>query len=129
MNCIHCGSQKVFVFLTEKIPCSCCDNHTDICYCTCESCGNIWRTMNGSPIEEEYMVDPDVDKSSNNGLVEAISFPKDSSHKAKIKDESIQCDSTMSEMFHKCLRCEHIAYETSRHCFHCPVCGFEWEVI
>jgi acetyl-CoA carboxylase beta subunit len=36
---------------------------------------------------------------------------------------------TMQEIIHKCLRCDTISYEIQPQLYHCPDCGFEWEVI
>jgi hypothetical protein len=36
---------------------------------------------------------------------------------------------TMSDVVHRCLRCETISYEVKPRFYHCPDCGFEWEVL
>ena len=37
--------------------------------------------------------------------------------------------SSMQEIIHKCLRCDTTAFEIGPKLYHCPDCGFEWEVI
>ena len=36
---------------------------------------------------------------------------------------------TMQDLVHRCLRCETISYEVKPRHYHCPDCGFEWEVL
>lgn len=36
---------------------------------------------------------------------------------------------SMKDMIHKCLRCGSISYEAKPEFYHCPECGFEWEVV
>lgn len=130
MKCMKCDSSDVFIFLVEKIPCDVCDHYLAISYCTCNSCGNIWRNVDGSPIEENFMHNfvprpfkyNELDEVSLEEIERSINMLEEACGES-------DCHNTMAEMFHKCLRCNHIAYETSKNFFHCPDCGFEWEVL
>lgn len=128
MNCIRCGSSKSFVFLTEKIPCTCCNNYTDLCYYSCESCGNIWRVVDGKPLEEGFMSHSMEEVRELNLSETTLEELQKAIEAAEKEAEEIPVN-TMSDMLHRCLRCENIAYEVSNRCFKCPKCGFEWEVI
>jgi len=134
MICPKCGDTDTFIFMKERIPCIHCHTNTEISYIVCQSCMNIWRVVDGEPLEEEYMINninsKDEDGEDLDNELETVSLEElEKVLSKKNKVMSTQDRNTMTEMFHRCLRCEHIAYEISPHCFQCPECGFEWEVI
>ena len=38
-------------------------------------------------------------------------------------------DQLINVLTHRCLQCNEIVYEKEKNLWHCPECGFEWEVI
>jgi len=123
MDCCVCNSSNTEVFSTEKIPCTGCGEFTELMYNVCRDCGTMWKSVGTAVIECT--------------LTELGDFPVDISEVFALLEDGLRgielvdynrCG-TMGELIHKCLRCETIAYETMPGLFHCPECGFEWEVM
>jgi hypothetical protein len=102
MDCVNCKSNNSNTFFTEVMPCSHCNMENNIAYHACQSCGLIWKSIDNKIIEDIMFTDPNLGQFLN---------------------------SSMSEIIHKCLHCGNIAFEIEPNLYHCPGCGFEWEVI
>lgn len=48
---------------------------------------------------------------------------------AEIENDGTSAPKSMSDVVHKCIRCETRSFEKEKGLWHCPECGFEWEVI
>ena len=122
MKCINCGSEDILSFFTEHIPCSHCGEMNEISYNTCQDCGLIWKAIDGEIINGAVFTEPEIGNmlddamSSFMGWVDGI-------------PEEASPPGTMEEVVFKCLKCNTIAYEIDPNVYHCPECGFEWEVI
>ena len=117
MNCINCGSENFNTFFTETIPCAHCDEINNISYHACQSCGLIWKSIGGKILEGVMFTEPDLGQLLNESMDKISSFMESSSK------------NSMQEVIHKCLRCNTISFEIGPKLYHCPDCGFEWEVI
>lgn len=123
MECCICGSKSTMVFDNEIIPCHKCGESINLEYYSCRDCGAVWKALDGNLLECIYTEDErseapvDLKEILNNddfGSVQVIELTK---------------RGTMDEMIHKCLMCNTVSYEVAAGLFHCPDCGFEWEVI
>ncbi len=117
MKCINCGSKNSNTFFTETIPCSHCNEVNDVAYHACQSCGLIWKSIGDKIIEGVMFTEPDLGQILSESMDEISSFVEKSSK------------NSMKEIIHKCLRCETTSFEIGPKLYHCPDCGFEWEVI
>jgi hypothetical protein len=117
MDCVNCGSNNSNTFFTETIPCSHCNEINDIAYHACQTCGLIWKSIGDKILEGVIFTEPEL------GQLLSDSIDKMSS----LMDKPYK--NSMREIIHKCLRCNTTSFEVRPNLYHCPDCGFEWEVI
>jgi predicted RNA-binding Zn-ribbon protein involved in translation (DUF1610 family) len=117
MNCPNCGGDNFTEFFTEDIVCAHCgENNKVYCY-MCEDCAAMFKVSDGKLIEESVVTEDYPGQIQLVSELVTTEFPVSSA------------PSAMEDVIHKCLRCNTISYEVSEGSFHCPECGFEWEVI
>lgn len=123
MDCINCGSNKNVSILKGFFICEHCNELNYIDYYKCEECGETWKVVD-----------------SGLGIVESTSLDQHSKHfKEDVSDsfgeihveENDYSDvgTLMANYIHKCLMCNTVSYEKDENVWHCPECGFEWEVV
>lgn len=115
MICVNCGSENISSFFTELIPCGHCDEINEINYNVCKECSLVWKSVGDQPVEGTVFSDPGLGDMIGDTLDEFMQLIGDS-------------PGTMHEVVHHCLKCNTISYEIKPQFFHCPDCGFEWEV-
>lgn len=127
MKCINCDSIDASDFFSEHIPCSHCDETTELVYSACPDCNIVWKSVNGVAIHNSLESAREIDE-----FFDAHTDPEmhDFLNDA-FKDfmEITGNSRTMNELIHRCLRCETISYEVRPRFYHCPECNFEWEVL
>lgn len=125
MKCIHCDSNLTSVFLIEYIPCGHCNKDIELVYATCPSCNIVWKSVSGVVINTSFddMDFDDVDTSSD------VEEMMNEAFKDFMDERYDVTPVSMSDMVHKCLRCEAVSFEIKPRFYHCPDCGFEWEVL
>jgi predicted RNA-binding Zn-ribbon protein involved in translation (DUF1610 family) len=106
MNCPTCSSSNVAVFLDEEITCFSCKEVNTVSISICESCGFIWKSVQGEVIFGSYSSETDASNTINKSITHS-----------------------MQDLVHKCIMCDNLAFETSPNLFSCSDCGFEWEII
>jgi hypothetical protein len=145
MNCIKCGSANTHEFFKEMVPCSHCDEETEVTFFNCPDCGLMWKFAAGKVFgdsgtflaEEDFMWEEEdflremeeayLDESpiSDEELARVFAEFDDFIR----KDLNLGAPATMTSMLHHCLRCNALAYEVLPHSFQCSACDFSWEVI
>lgn len=120
MVCFNCKSKSTMTYFSEIIPCSHCGGQIIIMYNSCVDCGAVWKSIDDEFFESMLIPDPSIIPM----IEEGFQVHLDDSLKAPLKDNS-----TMSEIVHRCIKCESIAYEVNPEVYHCSKCGFEWEVL
>lgn len=130
MICIECGSDNAEVFFSEDIPCSHCGGTTELHYNVCNNCNLMWKTVDdeviSNSIESARLIDEFIDSDEEMDLQKFLTETMDHIINLNLVDSEI---TTMKDLVHKCLRCESISYEVKPRFYHCPECGFEWEVL
>lgn len=140
MNCINCGSSDTSVFYKEKIPCSHCNEVTEVIYEACAHCYIMWKSVDGEVIDNSFDVDQELDKVLSDGAMVIDGnlfdeFPTDEEFEDLLRSinfmdtDSVKSVKSMRDMVHRCLRCDTVSYEIKPRLYHCPDCGFEWEVL
>lgn len=132
MDCMHCGSTDTAIFFVEKIPCSHCDEITNLIYETCNDCNLMWKSVDGEVLNNSFdsmeeidsPLDFDMELPTEEELDEMIR-----EFESIIEATEMSEATTMQDMIHRCLRCETVSYEVKPRHYHCPDCGFEWEVL
>jgi hypothetical protein len=131
MICFKCDCGKEAAFFTEKFPCKC-GEEVVFEYNFCESCGWMWRSVNGEPSEESMIYSDD--------FIDLGMPPKDlGEEEAKIVknmegeidkiDKIARGEAAMADYVLRCLRCGAVAHEKGQGRYGCGECDFEWEVI
>ena len=121
MKCVECNRTSETVFFVEIYPCPTCDDQVEVEYHACKHCGTVWKTANGEPMDYAKSKIKDFSDIVKNHK----KFEDFFSYMAK-DDNDI---ASMNQVIHRCLQCNHIAYETSDGNYECPDCGFTWEVL
>ena len=124
MACFNCGSENVEVFFVENIPCSHCDGKTELVYAGCNDCHIMWKSVDDKIINTSLDAGLKIDGVLSDDDLECIDnlfLP--------LNEEIIPDVTTMSSMIHKCIRCKAVSYEVKPNYYHCPECGFDWEVL
>ena len=135
MNCIHCGSADTVVFYIERIPCSHCNETTELVYEACNDCNLMWKSVDGNVLNNSFDVMETLDDLIIDGdLLEEM--PTEEELKKMFEEFEAVIDAaeysdakSMKDMIHRCLRCETVSYEINPKHYHCPDCGFEWEIL
>jgi hypothetical protein len=117
MNCINCGSGDFNTFFNELLPCSHCNEVNEVSYHACKNCGLIWKSIGDKILEGVIFAEPELGQIINDTLDKFTSLVLDPPQRS------------MKEIIHKCLRCGILSFEIGPKLYHCPDCGFEWEVI
>lgn len=123
MNCCVCDSPNTEVFSIEKVPCTKCGELTELMYNVCRECGAVWKSVDGKVIDCTF---------AELGEATTIIENMFDIFKDGITDISVykyNNQGTMSEVVHRCLRCDTVSYEILPNLFHCPECCFEWELL
>jgi hypothetical protein len=115
MNCCVCKGENVTNFSVERIECVHCGGSTEILYMGCDDCGTMWKSVNGEIIE---CISENIPQEMLDDEAAAI----------QVMDLEPK-NGTMSEMIHKCLRCEAVSHEIGDGYYRCSNCNFEWEVL
>ncbi len=116
MICVNCGSENTDSFFTELIPCGHCDEVNEINYSVCKECSLVWKSIGDQPVAGMMFSEPELGGMISDALDDFIGL-------------AAETPGTMQEVVHHCLRCQTISYEIKPQLFHCPDCGFEWEVL
>jgi len=117
MLCINCMSGKVDVFCTETLPCVHCDGVNVINYNVCQECGAVWKSSGNILLEGTMVVDPELVGTIKDSIEDVFN----------VNEEVVKV--SMKDLVHKCIRCGVMSYEIENKVFHCPECGFEWEIL
>jgi predicted nucleic acid-binding Zn-ribbon protein len=121
-RCIECGSSYVDQYYEEVVPCSHCGENTVIDYFACSECGIMWKEVDGIVIDNSKSAMKELDEFFDTDVFsEAVEF---------FDEELLKLDKpkSMQDLVHKCIKCNTVAYEVKPGKFHCPDCGFEWEI-
>lgn len=124
-NCINCGGEVFKGFFVEEIPCAHCHEINEVEYMICVGCGLVGKFIDGELVSGAVFTDEDTQQlfdTDVNQLIELFGSLTES-------QESDAPMTSMKDMIHNCLRCDTPAFEKKRGLWHCPECGFEWEVI
>ena len=113
IKCMNCGNENIVIVLEEEGYCDHCGKVHMIAHCVCEECNLMWRSVDDQFVEG--LVLPGID------LYQEVMDLLDLNE----PDEN----QSMAAFIHRCLQCNTIAYEKKENLWHCPECGFEWEVI
>ena len=139
MICLNCRSEEYLVIYTEEYPCSHCGEDITIEFCTCTECGALWRAVDGKIIEESIVTTDDlirgltpindyITRTEEDMTEEEKEFMKKIEAEI-LKHENLDSENvSMSDIIHRCLKCETIADEIKPGFFECPACKFSWEV-
>jgi len=117
MKCTNCGDNNTTVFFVETIPCLYCDKDNEVTYNLCKKCGLVWKSLGDKVLDGAILPDPEVGQIIGD-VLDRLEIMKETEPK-----------NSMKEFIHKCLRCGTMSFEISPKLYHCPDCGFEWEVI
>ena len=122
MECITCGSNKNVSILKGFFICDHCNELNYIDYYKCEECGETWKIVDLDPeVIEKVNLDPhlkDLKEDMSNSFGEV-----------HVNDGPDAVGTLMTDYIHKCLMCNSSSYEKYENTWHCPECGFEWEVL
>jgi hypothetical protein len=118
MKCLNCNKDNIIVFFNEVVPCAHCHEDNDISYNVCEDCGLVWKSIDGQALSGVIFSEPELGGMLGDSFEKFMNFV-----------EEAEPIGTMDEVIHKCLRCNTISFEVEPRLYHCPECGFEWEVI
>lgn len=120
IKCEHCSSYNTLSFFVEHIPCSHCEEVIEVSYNVCQDCGLVWKTVDGELLDGVIFAEPEL-----GGMIdESYTAIRDI-----IRNSEPEAPGTMNEVIHKCLRCGTLSYEVEPQLYHCPDCGFEWEIL
>lgn len=114
MFCINCGSSNVTNIFAENYICSKCGDTNIVEYYSCAACNIIWKAIDGELVDKKLF------------FLSALS--PETAKICKLMSDNTEGRS-MSEIIHRCLHCNTVSYEKEERVWHCPECGFEWEVI
>ena len=118
-QCINCGGSEFTNFFTEEIPCSHCDEITEVKYVMCNTCGMLSGAL---------FTDADTQQLFQTNVADLIDLFNNVIGEGEPAGVAGPA-TTMSDMLHSCIRCNTKSYEKNKGLWHCPECGFEWEVI
>lgn len=126
IECLNCHGTNFEQFFEEEIPCHHCSEVNVIEYVVCTDCNFVAKVCEGNILngvlfaeEQHEFINQDIDD-----LVRSFEQAA-----AEIEDDVLYPPKSMSDMVHKCIRCETTSFEKEPGLFHCPECGFEWEII
>ena len=140
MICLNCNSTNSKIMYSESYPCSHCGGDLVVEYCMCIDCGTIWRAIDGA-ISTESVVNADdlmnilTPFNQFMNVQQGELSPEDQKMLDNIEKELNKHATedgqatTMSDMLHKCLKCESVVHEAKPGYFECDECGFSWEVV
>jgi phosphosulfolactate synthase (CoM biosynthesis protein A) len=144
MECPNCGNDEVEIFMAEPIECVHCDKTTYIEYVRCEECSSVFKAVGGKVDDKSTMSLPDNFVSTIDDIMSVLfSASHDVLDEEQFKEmiETMGDDvevkeikvgfgqESMTDVIHKCLNCNAVAYEISQGKFACPDCDFTWEVV
>jgi len=117
MDCLMCGNPNALLVFTEVVHCDCCSEPNELMYYACRNCGIICTVLDGELIDSSEEL-PLPFKTIMQELLDNAEY-----------DLSDICtEKTPLEIMHKCIKCETLSYEIKPNLYHCPDCGFEWEI-
>jgi len=143
MNCPKCGGENVEMFMAEPIECAHCEKITYIEYYRCSDCEIVFKAVGDKVIDDSIMDVPSEMLSVLNDLVSAMfsgeatmmdedefkEVIEEMGEDLEIKEIKVGKTGGMSDLVHRCLNCNEVAYEESEGNYKCPKCGFSWEVV
>ena len=112
MRCIKCNNETPIKVLEEETMCPDCGRIYIMNYYVCEECNLLWLATDNDFLEG--IVLPGID------LYEEVA--------EFLGLEEIE-EVSMNSFMHRCLQCNTVAYEKKKNLWHCPECGFEWEIV
>lgn len=117
--CPGCKLPHGDVMHAEKIPCPHCNEEILMEYLSCQ-CRYSWRELNGVFLDGGH-----IEVAGLEGLIQGITDFIES-----YDIEETTTPTSMSEMIHRCLKCEALAIQTHTNpdAYRCTMCDFEWEV-
>lgn len=126
-QCINCGGGEFKNFFVEHIPCAHCNEINEVEYRICTSCGMVAKFVGDELISGAVFSDEDTQQLFETDVDELVEmFEKAAS---MVEEEVMYPAASMSDLIHKCIRCGTRSFEKEKGLWHCPDCGFEWEVI
>lgn len=126
IQCINCGGEYQS-FFDEEIPCTHCDETIVVDYKICKSCGMVAKFVDDQLISGAAFSNEDTQQLFGNDVDELVNMFERAV--AEIENDGTSAPKSMSDVVHKCIRCETRSFEKEKGLWHCPECGFEWEVI
>lgn len=140
MICLNCESKEYKVIYSESYPCSHCGEDLVVEYCMCPDCSTLWRAIDGNiateslvntedlmhmltPLNQSVGINPDDLSAEDREMFNRIE--EELNKYANVDGEAL----TMSDMVHKCIKCNSIVHESKPGYFECEECGFSWEVM
>lgn len=127
-QCINCGNENFQEFFVEHIPCAHCDEITEVEYKVCTECGMVGKFVADEMIAGAVFTDDDTNQLFNSDMDELVRMFEQAAAEVDAS-EGVFSQVSMKDMVHRCLRCETRSFEKEKGLWHCPECGFEWEVI
>lgn len=135
MICPNCESEYCNIMYGESFPCAHCDEDFVIEYYTCKKCNAVFRALNGEA-DIDTMISPNDITNVFNPLYNTAEVkPEELSEEEreflnKIEKEITRSDpTTMSDLIHRCVRCDAVVHESKPGAYECDECGFSWEII
>ena len=132
MGCINCENNDISNYYEEVIPCKHCGNDTIIDYFVCNACGIMWKEIDGEVIDNSADAEDAINElfPENEYIItdDFIDLFKDGSD-INYFELDLSDKSSMQDMIHKCIRCNATSFEIKPRLYHCPDCGFEWEIL
>jgi len=136
MVCFKCDSGQEAAFFKEEFPCAHCDGTNLVEYNICPDCGWMWRSVNGSVVDDSQMSAADLGDFA--GLMlgthpemteeELAIMDNINEHLLKV-DKMDSGEATMSDYVHRCLQCNSTAVDVDDGKYTCTDCDFEWEIV
>jgi ribosomal protein L37E len=125
-QCINCGGEYQN-FFDEQLPCTHCKEVIIIEYKICTSCGMVAKFVDGQLISGAAFSNDDTQQLFGNDIEALINMFEQEA--AEMESRNGSSGLSMSDIVHKCIRCDTRSFEKEKGLWHCPECGFEWEVI
>ena len=124
MICLSCDSENYEVVMSESFQCSHCDGYVILEYCLCKECQTMWRAIDGQ-VDEKNIVSAEeftnmFDQPGNLIVADPDNMPKmDEEFLRRLEEEVMKHEkkdsvTTMSDLVHKCVSCQAVAYEIHR---------------
>lgn len=126
IECLNCKGTDFEQFFEEELPCVHCSEVNHIRYVVCTQCGFVAKVSGDIILNGVLMAQDD---SPNLMQLSVEDLVKDLADANEAISEMEFQPRMMGDLVHRCLKCATVSYEKEPGLFHCPDCGFEWEII